>query len=190
MEIRTRWVQTPCAPTGTAFRRCGLPWDTQGRRHRFRAIASRTDRPHLSPAMTKGERRGRACGPRSCGNLGKAGYRHESVDHGTGDCVRDHSHANSMEGFRARLKLSIRGTHVHVSGKRLQNYAKAFEFRYNRRQRPETMFSEPVSRLRAPGPWSRGSAPMRPPPGSGPPRPGMFPAASYSPAAARSRSSM
>ena len=54
---------------------------------------------------------------------------------------------NAVEGFWARLKLSIRGTHVHVSGKHLQKYVKEFEFRYNRRKRPSTMFADLVARF-------------------------------------------
>ena len=52
---------------------------------------------------------------RSYGGLTKAGYTHETVNHGTGEYVRGDSHVNGIEGFWARVKLSIRGTHVHVS---------------------------------------------------------------------------
>ena len=38
------------------------------------------------------------------------------------------------------MKLSIRGTHVHVSGKHLEKYLKEFEFRYNYRKNLELMF--------------------------------------------------
>ena len=79
--------------------------------------------------------------------LEKAGYEHETVNHGAGEYVNGDSHVNGMEGYWARLKLSIRGTHVHVSGKHLEKYAKEFEYRYNRRQRPETMFAELVSQF-------------------------------------------
>ena len=44
-------------------------------------------------------------------------------------------------GFGARLQLSIRRTHVHVSGKHLQKYVKEFEYRSNRRKRPGRFFS-------------------------------------------------
>ena len=73
---------------------------------------------------------------RSYGGLAQAGFRHETVNHSTGQYVRGSSHVNSIEGFWARLKLSIRGTHVHVSGKHIQKYVKEFEYRYNRRERP------------------------------------------------------
>ena len=78
---------------------------------------------------------------KSYGGLDKAGYDHETVNHSAGEYVDGDCHVNGMEGFWARLKLSIRGTHVHVSGKHLEKYAKEFEYRYNRRNRPETMFS-------------------------------------------------
>lgn len=84
---------------------------------------------------------------RSYLRLGAAGYTHESVNHGTGEYVRGDSHVNSVEGFWSRLKSSIRGTHVHVSGKHLQKYVKEFEFRYNRRKRPRTMFADMVARF-------------------------------------------
>ena len=84
---------------------------------------------------------------RSYLSLDSAGYEHESVNHGAGEYVRGNSHVNSVEGFWARLKLSIRGTHVHVSGKHLQKYVKEFEYRYNRRKRPWTMFADLVARF-------------------------------------------
>ena len=81
---------------------------------------------------------------RSYGGLDKAGYEHQTVNHGAGEYVRGTSHANGIEGFWARLKLSIRGTHVHVSRKHLQKYVKEFEYRYNRRKRPDAIFGDLV----------------------------------------------
>ena len=77
---------------------------------------------------------------KSYGGLSKAGFEHETVNHGTGEYVDGDCHVNGIEGFWARLKLSIRGTHVHVSRKHLQKYVKEFEYRYNMRARPERMF--------------------------------------------------
>ena len=37
--------------------------------------------------------------------------------------------------------------HVHVSGKHLQKYVKAFECRYNRRKRPNALFGDLVASL-------------------------------------------
>ena len=79
--------------------------------------------------------------------LDKAGYDHETVNHGAGEYVNGESHVNGMEGFWARLKLSIRGTHVHVSEKHLEKYAKEFEYRYNRRNRPDAIFGDLVANL-------------------------------------------
>ena len=77
---------------------------------------------------------------RSYNGLSKAGYQHRTVNHGIGQYVDKGSHVNGIEGFWSRLKLSIRGTHVHVSGKHLEKYLKEFEFRYNYRKNPELMF--------------------------------------------------
>ena len=79
--------------------------------------------------------------------LSQVGYHHETVNHGVGEYAKGDCHVNGLEGFWARLKLSIRGTHVHVSGKYLQNYVKEFEYRYNRRQRPSAMFGDLVASL-------------------------------------------
>ena len=79
--------------------------------------------------------------------LARAGYRHETVNHGLGEYVSGDSHVNAVEGFWARLKLSIRGTHVHVSRKHLQKYVKEFEYRYNRRNRPGAIFGDLVASL-------------------------------------------
>ena len=79
---------------------------------------------------------------KSYGGLSKAGYDHETVNHGAGEYVDGDCHVNGMEGYWARLKLSIRGVHVHVSKKHLQKYVKEFEYLYNRRKQPEQMFDE------------------------------------------------
>ena len=76
----------------------------------------------------------------SYSGINQAGYRHETVNHGLGEYVSGDSHVNAVEGFWARLKLSIRGTHVHVSRKHLQKYVKEFEYRYNMRTSPDRMF--------------------------------------------------
>ena len=84
---------------------------------------------------------------KSYGGLVKAGYDHQTVNHGAGEYVDGDCHVNGMEGFWARLKLSIRGTHVHVSGKHLEKYVKEFEYRYNQRHRPELMFDQLIASL-------------------------------------------
>ena len=69
------------------------------------------------------------------------------MNHGAGEYVDGDCHVNGIESFWARLKLSIRGTHVHVSVKHLQKYVKEFEYRYNRRKRPERIFDDLVASL-------------------------------------------
>ena len=84
---------------------------------------------------------------KSYSGLSKAGFEHETVNHGAGEYVDGDCHVNGIEGFWARLKLSIRGTHVHVSAKHLQKYVKEFEYRYNRRKRPASIFADLVARF-------------------------------------------
>lgn len=54
---------------------------------------------------------------------------------------------NAMENFWRHLKCSIQGTHISVSAKYLERYAKEFEYRFNRRLTPEKMLSELLSRF-------------------------------------------
>lgn len=80
--------------------------------------------------------------------LDKAGFEHRTVNHGSGQYVDGDIHVNSMEGFWARLKLSIRGTHVHVSRKHMHRYVDEFAFRYNNRKNPTPMFEVALQGLR------------------------------------------
>ena len=84
---------------------------------------------------------------RSYHGLDRIGYRHKRVNHGAGKWVSGGSHVNGIEGFWARLKLSIRGTHIHVSRKHLGKYLKEFEFRYNYRDKPEQMLPDLLEAL-------------------------------------------
>ena len=79
--------------------------------------------------------------------LAQAGYRHNSINHSAGEYAHGPCHVNSVEGFWARVKNSIRRTHLHVFGKHLQKYAKEFEYRYNRRKTPERMLGDLVTNL-------------------------------------------
>lgn len=72
-------------------------------------------------------------------------YMHKTVNHSRGQYVNGDCHVNSIEGYWSRLKTSIRGTHVHVSGKHLSKYAGEFEYRYNSRKNPEKMLPELLS---------------------------------------------
>ena len=84
---------------------------------------------------------------RSYSGLSKAGFEHETVNYDAGEYVDGDCHVSGIEGFWARLRLSIRGTHVHVSPKHLQKYLREFEYRYNRRQRPDAIFGDLMASL-------------------------------------------
>lgn len=73
-------------------------------------------------------------------HLTKAGYLHGTVCHEAEEYVKGIHHTNTIEGFWARLKNSIRGTHVHVSKKHMAKYLGEFEYRYNMRKSPAWMF--------------------------------------------------
>lgn len=78
--------------------------------------------------------------------LHKQGYYHKRVNHSAGEYVGfDGATVNAIENFWRHLKCGIKGTHVWVSPKYLETYAKEFEYRFNRRERPETMLSELLS---------------------------------------------
>ena len=72
--------------------------------------------------------------------LSRLGYDHRTVEHGRKVWARGDTHVNTLEGFWSMLKRSIRGTHIHVSRKHLPKYLGEFEFRWNLRHAPETMF--------------------------------------------------
>ncbi|MCH9053942.1 MAG: IS1595 family transposase, partial [Proteobacteria bacterium] len=73
--------------------------------------------------------------------LPSLGYKHDTVDHAAKEYARGNVHVNTLEGFWSMLKRSIRGTHIHVSRKHLPKYLGEFEFRWNLRHAPETMFA-------------------------------------------------
>ena len=87
---------------------------------------------------------------RSYNTLDKKGYEHKRVNHSAKEYANAETHVNSLEGYWARLKLSIRGTHVHVSSKHLSSYAGEFEYRHNARKRPEEMMPELISSFAPP----------------------------------------
>ncbi len=84
---------------------------------------------------------------RSYKGLDLMGFEHKTVNHGAGQYSDGDCHVNTLEGFWARLKLSIRRTHVHVSGKYLERYVKEFEYRYNRRREPYLIFADLIANL-------------------------------------------
>ena len=70
----------------------------------------------------------------SYAKLARHGYEHRTVNHSAEEWARGDTHVNTAEGFWSRLKLSIRGTHFHVSAKHLPKYLGEFEFRFNMRR--------------------------------------------------------
>jgi transposase len=87
---------------------------------------------------------------RSYKGLKKAGYNHQTVNHGTGEYASGETHVNNLENFWKHLKGSIKSTHIHVSGKHLHRYAKEFEFRFNRREDASSMFPALASQFPKP----------------------------------------
>lgn len=91
---------------------------------------------------------------RSYARLSEAGYRHARVNHGAEEyAYYDYRLAetvtvNGIENFWRHLKCSINGTHTSVSAKHLGRYVKEFEYRFNRRSRPQTMLPELLSTFR------------------------------------------
>lgn len=69
-------------------------------------------------------------------------YDHQKINHQAKEFVRGDRHTNTIEGFWAIIKRSIRGTHVHVSVKHLPKYLGEFEFRWNRRATPWGMMDD------------------------------------------------
>lgn len=80
--------------------------------------------------------------------LGQRGFDHQSVNHSAEEWVRGDCHTNSIEGYWSQVKRSIRGTHIHVSGKHLPKYLAEFDFRHNTRSMPDRMFPILVDLLR------------------------------------------
>lgn len=71
------------------------------------------------------------------------GYWHKQVNHKAGEYVGQGGvSVNGLEGYWSQLKRSINGTHIHVSPQHLPKYLGEFEYRHNRRHRPETMLAE------------------------------------------------
>jgi transposase-like protein len=82
----------------------------------------------------------------SYAGLHTQGYVHKTVNHGAGEYVGyQGATVNSIEAFWRHLKCSISGTHTSASPKHLNRYVKEFEFRYNRRLTPSSMFAELIS---------------------------------------------
>lgn len=84
---------------------------------------------------------------KSYAKLARHGYEHGAVNHGAEEWVKGIHHTQGIEGFWSILKRSIHGTHVHVSRKHLSKYLAEFEFRWNLRDDPASMFPLLLKRL-------------------------------------------
>jgi transposase len=87
---------------------------------------------------------------RSYKGLERVGYDHQTVNHGSGEYVKGASHVNGLENFWARFKGSVKGTHIQISKKHMHKYAKEFEYRFNSKENPISMFPSLVSKFAKP----------------------------------------
>lgn len=114
-------------------------------------VAKDAKRRSIEPVVRANVRRGSVVHTdewSAYGGLARRGFTHRTADHGRGEWTRRGSHTNSIEGYWSQLKRSIRGTHVHVSGKHLPKYLAEFDFRHNARAMPDRMFHLLVAMLR------------------------------------------
>jgi transposase len=72
--------------------------------------------------------------------LGKAGYKHERINHSEKVYVSGDVHTNTIEGFWSLTKRGIGGVYHSVSKKHLQDYLSEYAWRYNRRNDSESLF--------------------------------------------------
>ena len=72
--------------------------------------------------------------------LSRRGYKHYRVNHGDGVFVVANVHTNSIEGFWAQIKNSVRGVHHGVAPEYLQQYMNEYVSRYNHRKDATPMF--------------------------------------------------
>ena len=69
--------------------------------------------------------------------IGKEFARHETVNHGGGEYVRNDVHTNTVESYFALLKRGVYGTFHNVSEAHLHRYLAEFDFRHNNRSIPD-----------------------------------------------------
>lgn len=107
-------------------------------------VQKKTLMPHITATVEKGSRIS-TDELRSYNALKDEGYQHDCVTHAAMQFVKGDTHVQSVEGFWSRLKLSVKGTHVHVSRQHLGKYVDEFAFRYNNRTTPASMFDVVLS---------------------------------------------
>jgi hypothetical protein len=83
------------------------------------------------------------------GDLGLS-FKHTAINHSAGEYARGIHHTNTIEGHWSHFKRSIKGTHVHISGKHLWKYAAEFSYRRNFRHSHVVMFDRLVAAFALP----------------------------------------
>jgi transposase-like protein len=73
--------------------------------------------------------------------------KHEVINHLQNEYKRGDYHTNSIENAWSILKRTIKGTHIHVSGKHLQKYVDSVAFRMMNKDKQDTMFETILSHL-------------------------------------------
>ena len=63
--------------------------------------------------------------------LNQKGYKHETINHLSGEYVKGRAHTNSIESVWSILKRSHKGTYHKISAKHLQKYLNEISFRLN-----------------------------------------------------------
>ena len=106
-------------------------------------VVENVKRVTLEPHITENVKNGSTVSTdelKSYAKLARLGYTHGTVNHAAEQWVNGPHHTNGIEGYWSLLKRSIRGTHVHVSHRHLSKYLGEFEFRWNARKEPASMF--------------------------------------------------
>lgn len=70
------------------------------------------------------------------GNLKRAGFPHETVNHHKGEYVRGAVHTSHLDSFWSLLKRGIMGSYHNVSKAYLPLYVNEFSWRFNNRKNP------------------------------------------------------
>jgi transposase-like protein len=116
----------------------------RGGRVKVTMIADR-DRANIMPLIEKYVMKGTVVNTddfKAYAILDKLGYEHHTVTHSKYQWAQGEKYTNSMEGYWSNLHKFIFGTHTFISRRHFPKYLAEFEFRHNRRDRPEEMFGD------------------------------------------------
>src|SRR3989344_6273813 len=101
---------------------------------------SKTQGSFLAAALAKEGTRLMTDGANQLKNVAM-GYDRYMVNHKKGEWARGDAHTNTIEGFWAHVKRSIKGTHKVVSKKHLQSYLDGFVFHYDNMHSDKARFA-------------------------------------------------